>query len=48
MKGLKRLRKAAFWPTAHVSSKFLESYWPGLVKLLYGTKPADLPPNSNW
>jgi hypothetical protein len=29
MKGLKRLRKAAFWPTAHVSSKSLESYWPG-------------------
>jgi hypothetical protein len=29
MKGLKRLRKAAFWPTAQVSSKSLESYWPG-------------------
>jgi hypothetical protein len=29
MKGLKRLRKAAFWPTAHMSSQSLESYWPG-------------------
>ena len=47
MKGLKRLRKAAFWPTAQVSVQISrELLARQLVKLLRGTKPADLPPNS--